>query len=161
VEYVRRRGEPDEAEPFVDVGDDGKTRGEHDARRRDDVRESPELLSRYHGPNLTEQSRSHAVAPRGAFERRLPAWKGLHSFADSPSKATVNALRNVTRALAAAAGLAATACGAPATVAKVATLSPSSGPIATIDQRIGLSSVPEISAALTSVDAKNIRRIDS
>jgi hypothetical protein len=73
----------------------------------------------------------------------------------------VNALRNVTRALAAAAGLAATACGAPTTVAKVTTLSPSSGPIAAIDQRIGLSSVPEVSAALTAVDAKNIRRIDS
>ena len=46
-------------------------------------------------------------------------------------------------------------------MAKVATVSPSSGPIATIDQRIGLSGVPDVSAALAAVDPKNIRRIDS
>ncbi|HEY2163589.1 MAG TPA: hypothetical protein VGH04_06355, partial [Gemmatimonadaceae bacterium] len=63
---------------------------------------------------------------------------GPHSFADSPSNATVKALRNVTCVFVAAAGMSAAACGAPTTVAKVATLSPSSGPIATIDQRIGL-----------------------
>jgi hypothetical protein len=74
---------------------------------------------------------------------------------------TVKALRNVTFVFAAAAGMAAAACGAPTMVAKVSALSPSSGPIATIDQRIGLSSVPEVTAALAEVNPKNIRRIDS
>ena len=56
---------------------------------------------------------------------------------------------------------AAVACGAPATVAKVATLSPSSGPVATIDRRIGLTSNSEIAAALSDVNPANIRRTDS
>jgi Peptidase family M28 len=53
------------------------------------------------------------------------------------------------------------ACGAPATVAKVSTLSPSSGPVATIDQRIGLASNPAITAALADVVPANIRHTDS
>lgn len=53
------------------------------------------------------------------------------------------------------------ACGAPATVAKVSTLSPSSGPAASIDERIGLASNPDIAAALPEVNPANIRHTDS
>jgi hypothetical protein len=53
------------------------------------------------------------------------------------------------------------ACGAPATVAKVATLSPSSGPTAAIDERIGLGRDPDVAAALAEVTASNIRHTDS
>jgi hypothetical protein len=73
----------------------------------------------------------------------------------------VNALRIVTCAFAAAFVMSAAACGAPTTVAKVSTLSPSSGPVASIDQRIGLVSNPEVAAALAEVNPSNIRRIDS
>src|SRR5262249_48773595 len=51
--------------------------------------------------------------------------------------------------------------GAPATVARVATLSPSSGPIAQIDARIGLAHNPEIAAVLSEVTPANIRHTDS
>jgi hypothetical protein len=57
--------------------------------------------------------------------------------------------------------LAAVACGAPTTVARVATLSPSSGPIASVDARAGLTSNPEITAVLNEINSANIRRIDS
>lgn len=53
------------------------------------------------------------------------------------------------------------ACGAPATVATVATLSPSSGPVASIDERIGLASNPDVASALVEVDRANIRHTDS
>ena len=54
-----------------------------------------------------------------------------------------------------------TACGAPATVVQVSTLSPSSGPVASIDDRIGLATNPDIAAALADVNPANIRHTDS
>jgi Peptidase family M28 len=69
----------------------------------------------------------------------------------------VKALRNASCAFAAAIA----ACGAPATVARVSTLSPSSGPVATLDQRIGLANNLDIAAALADVNPSNIRHTDS
>ena len=65
------------------------------------------------------------------------------------------------RIVSCAAAAAAVACGTPATVARVTTLSPSSGPIAPIDARIGLSHNPEIAAVLSEITPANIRRTDS
>ncbi len=69
----------------------------------------------------------------------------------------MKALRTVSCAFAAAT----VACGARTTIAKVATLSPSAGPIAPLDPRIGLTSTPEIAQALTEVNPGNIRHTDS